>query len=71
MKIAGESHPDVAASLDNLASVLQEQGKLEEPQHLHREGQHLTWRLPEEHAHRVVASQNRLAKVLQQHGKLG
>jgi serine/threonine protein kinase/tetratricopeptide (TPR) repeat protein len=65
----GRNHPDVAASLDNLALALQEQGKFVEAERMHREALLIRRTLLGEAHPDVAASLNNLGLVLWKEGK--
>ncbi len=69
-KLLGNEHPDVAASLENLARVLSSQDRLEEAEAKYLEALTLERKLlGDEHA-TVTATLGNLALVLQREGKL-
>ncbi|CAD7699999.1 unnamed protein product [Ostreobium quekettii] len=64
-----ENHPDIATSLNNLASVLRAQGNYEEAEALYREGLEMRKELFDDAHPDVAASLNHLALVLRNQGK--
>jgi eukaryotic-like serine/threonine-protein kinase len=69
-KLFGDEHPAVAASLDDLACVIGDQGQLTESETMHREALAMRRKLLGEDHAAVAASLNDLALTLNKLGKL-
>jgi tetratricopeptide (TPR) repeat protein len=69
-KLLGNAHADVAMTLQNLAGVLQSEGKLAEAETLSREAMAMRRKLLGSEHPDLAASLNSLASVLQDLGKL-
>src|SRR5437762_2777222 len=63
-RLSGDDHPDVAVGLNNLAALLQSQGKLAEAEALHRQALELKKRLYKGDHASVALSLHNLAFVL-------
>ncbi|KAK5263518.1 hypothetical protein LTR96_011102 [Exophiala xenobiotica] len=68
-KVFGEEHPTTLCSLNNLAAVLEQQGKYEEAEQMHRQTLDLRKKVLGEEHPSTLASMNNLAAVLRQQGK--
>ena len=68
-KLLGNEHPDVALSLDNLADVLQAQGKLAEAETMYREALAMRRKLLGNEHPDVAISLINLADVLRKQGE--
>merc|ERR1711937_1003590 len=69
-KVLGEEHPDVAASLNNLANLLQRMGKLQEAEPLYKESLAIFKKVLWSEHPLVVMSLFNVAMLLQAMGKL-
>ena len=68
-EMLGEENPSILASMNNLALVLNKQGKYEEAEAMHRQGLELSEKvLGKEHPN-TLTSMNNLAEVLSKQGK--
>ncbi|WP_130758759.1 tetratricopeptide repeat protein, partial [Microcystis aeruginosa] len=68
-RLLGDNHPDVAASLNNLAGLYKSQGRYTEAEPLYREALDLRKRLLGDNHPDVAASLNNLAGLYKSQGR--
>jgi tetratricopeptide (TPR) repeat protein len=67
--VLGKEHPDTLTSMNNLASVLSNQGKYEQAEEMHRQALRLRETVLGKEHPSTLTSMNNLASVLSDQGK--